>query len=162
MIDKIVATAGAICIALLALAAAAVFAAPAEVGTTSVMLLPPRGSLSAQAYATNTYYPQGSLVTANYARYWAVVGGTNDVTTPSGTGDTVDGDVTWRHVKSGTRTGFLIVNPGPGTWHVSTENPATTNHPGLIENGHWLLEDYQGAVYVIATTNSRPFTPVEW
>ncbi len=148
---------------LVALAAVAVvFAAPIEVGTSSVMLLPPRGNLSAQSYATNTYYPQGSLVTASNAKYWAVVGGTNDLNTPSGTGDTVDGDVTWRHVKSGNRAGFLIVNPGPGVWCISTESPATTNHPALIENGHWLLEGYQGAVYAISSTNSRPSVPVEW
>src|SRR6056297_3630774 len=79
------------------------------VSTNSVVLAPSKPLVDTSAWASNTVYAQGAVVTSGGYYYFATVGGTSSNTAPTNTtGQATDGTVTWHETNKNRRNGVLI------------------------------------------------------
>ena len=84
------------------------------VGTSSVMILPPRGQSTANAWATPVTYAQGAIVSHGGHLFWCqTAGGANDATDApvlEADGRSSVGANTWQYIPRGDRELGVIVN----------------------------------------------------
>jgi len=140
------------------------------VGTNSVMILPPRTIQNATAWATNTLYSQGAIVSYNGMFFWCqtAANATNtasDIPAWEADGRSADGANTWQFIPSGKRNSFAIVNDGANACYLSFGSAAVVNSGIRINSSGGNVSDfsggYQGAVYAISGA-SNGVTAQEW
>lgn len=142
------------------------------VGTSSLMILPPRQLQidSIPAWANATAYAQGSLVRIGARMYFAVIGGTSGASQPAaGIADTVDNTVTWRWIPTGKRNGAAIVNDSTNILYTSFGYAAVANKGQRLNASGGSLnlssdngDSLQSAVYGIASGAGSNVAVQEW
>jgi|3_EtaG_2_1085321.scaffolds.fasta_scaffold252224_1 hypothetical protein len=109
-----------------------------QVGTNSVMILPPRGQTSANAWATPVTYAQGDIVSHGSSLFWCQVagGGANtsaDTPAIEADGRSADGTNTWQWIPRGDRIIAAIVNDGSAAIYLN-DRPAAVVGAGIRLN----------------------------
>jgi len=137
------------------------------VGTNSVMVLPPRGRLSAPDYAADTSYNVNDIVKSGSA-YWfcTVTNGLSVSNSLAGLWTASDGSNTWHRIATGKRNGFMLINDGTNTVYGSFYSAAELNKGFRLNANGGSLDDftggYQGAIYAICSGASNNVGAVEW
>tara|TARA_Y100000310_G_C20550198_1_gene747684 strand:+ start:372 stop:857 length:486 start_codon:yes stop_codon:yes gene_type:complete len=124
------------------------------VTTNAVMVVPPAAVSSAAAYATNTTYAQGAMVSNSNVLYWAVAGGTNQTSGGAPSvhyGTETDADVTWARLNKNARKVAIITNLSTNDIFLDDNTSVTTNAGVLLgQNSSWIIELRNEPVYAIS------------
>ena len=136
------------------------------IGTSSAMVIPPRGRISAPDYATNTSYQVSDIVkSANAFWFCVTTNGLSVSNSLSGVSRASDGSNTWQRIESGKRNGFAIVNDGKNACYLSFGSPAVTASGIRLNANGGSASDfsglYQGAIYAISA-GANNVTAQEW
>lgn len=128
---------------------------------TNATLVAPN-SISPVSWQAITRYPQGSVIKVDDNYYFALVGGTSDVTEPWGYSSFTDGTVKWISLPK-QRKGIIITLLNSEPCYISFGEITSSEGIPMFGQGDYFMDDsFDKAIYVKSVNGGSEISVMTW